>query len=290
MANVKEIRNRVKTVKNTQKITRAMKLVAAAKLRRAQDAVVASRPYTAKMREVVGELCLNADEEVSPFFRNPEQPKSALVIVLTSDRGLCGGYNSALLRKLKTYVREGAESYDELGTAVIGRKGREFVRRENITVSVDLSEYPALADVEVASAIATTAMDSFAAGEIDRVMILFNRFQSALSQVPTFERLLPLDPEAFTNEDITPRDYKYEPNEQELLGALIPQYVTSQVYAALLESVASEQGARMTAMDNATNNANDLIDSLTLQMNRARQAIITTELMEITAGSEALKG
>ena len=218
MANVKEIRNRVKSVKNTQKITRAMKLVAAAKLRRAQDAVVASRPYAVKMREVVGELCRNADEEMSPFFRNPETPKKALIIVLTSDRGLCGGYNSALLRKLKTYVNEESGAYDELGTAVIGRKGREFVRRENITVSVDLSEYPALANVEVASAISNTAMESFRIGEIDRVYILFNRFQSALSQIPSFERLLPLDPDAFAEEDSAARDYKYEPGERGAVG------------------------------------------------------------------------
>lgn len=291
MASLKEIRNRVKSVKNTQKITRAMKLVAAAKLRRAQDAAEAARPYADRMRAVIGTLASSVDPSFSPLFRREEVPQRSLVVILSSDRGLCGGFNSTLFRRTKDFLRENAANLGDVTLVAVGRKGSEFIRREQLgSISTWVSP-TAEATLAVSRQVTQTAVSAFNDGTYDRVFVAYNRFQSALSQVPTFEQILPLDPAAFgQGQEGEGPDYIFEPSREELLAVLLPQFLDTQVYGALLESVASEFGARMTAMDNATNNANDIIDKLTLEMNRARQAMITTELSEITAGSEALKG
>lgn len=295
MANLKEIRSRIKSVKNTQKITRAMKLVAAAKLRRAQDAVEASRPYASKMREVISQLASAIDEnEEHPLFRQEETPDRCLIVVISSDRGLCGAFNSQLFRKISSFRAKSADSYSGIPVASIGRKGREWARREKIPTMLELGVMESVPDVANARKLTEMVIEAFVNEEVDRVYLVFNEFVSALSQEAVFEQILPLSADdlvtlADETEDESSTEYIFEPGQDELLEVLLPQYVQSQVYRAFLESMASEQGARMTAMDNATNNANDLIERLTLERNRARQAMITTELMEITAGAEAIK-
>ena len=294
MPSLKEIRNRVRSVKNTQKITRAMKLVAAAKLRRAQDAVEASRPYALRMQSVIATLSASVDETASPLFRRAEVPERCLVVLMASDRGLCGGFNAQLFRRVLDFSSRNADAYAEVAVAPVGRKGRDFVRRESLPTWLDFSSMQATGDIANARRIANDAVASFVRGDVDRVYLVYNEFKSALSQEPIVQQLLPLDPSSLAGaesaDDATTPDYLFEPGQAELLDVLLPQYIESQVYRAVLESQASEHGARMTAMDNATNNASDLIEKLTLQMNRARQAMITTELMEITAGAESLKG
>lgn len=293
MANLKQIRTRVRSVTNTQKITSAMKLVAAAKLRRAQDAAVASRPYAERMRAVIGTLASSVDPSYSPLFRKEETAKRTLIIVLSSDRGLCGGFNSTLFRRMRDFTRANADLLGTVDLAPVGKKGRDFIRREELSTKEDWGTKDHVATIEMARDISSEAVAKFVDGTYDRVYFAYNHFESALSQVPEFEQLLPLDPEALGQakvEEGSGPDYIYEPSREAMLDVLLPQFIETRTYGALLESQASELGARMTAMDNASNNANDLIEKLTLQMNRARQAMITTELSEITAGSEALKG
>ncbi len=293
MPSLKETRNRLKSVKNTQKITRAMKLVAAAKLKRAQDAVEQARPYSQLMRGMIGELCAGIDADSHPLFAKEESPRRALVIPLTSDRGLCGGFNATVLRRVTALLKEQAPGYDEITVSPIGKKGAGFARRAELPSVVDLEELREDTHAESAKAIATAAVNLFLTSDVDAVFVVYNEFISALTQEVVVQQLLPLDPESFDDiesDNDTARDFIFEPGEEELLMALLPRFIRTQVLSALLESDASEMGARMTAMDNATNNASDLIDRLTLQINRARQAIITTELMEITSGAESLKG
>lgn len=302
MPSLKEIRNRVKSVKSTQKITRAMKLVAAAKLKRAQDAVTAARPYSVKMREVIASLVADVDPESNPLFQAEETPRKALILPMTSDRGLCGGFNATLLRRTEHFLRTNAEAYDEIGVSAVGRKGRVYFRNRELPNYVNTEEMELKPDGESAIKLAEALVQQFLETEVDEVYIVFNEFKSALTQEVVIEQLLPLSPETFASDSTELEELRggsagdsmieriFEPSKERLLEALLPRYIESQILRALLESEASEQGARMTAMDSATNNAKDLIDSLTLQMNRARQAIITTELMEITSGAEALKG
>lgn len=298
MGSLKEIRNRVRSVTNTQKITHAMKLVAAARLRRAQDAAEASRPYAERMRNVIGTLASSVDPSYSPLFRKEAQASRTLIILLSSDRGLCGGFNSTLFRRTMDFMKRNGELLGEVEFAWVGRKGSDFVRRESLNRMDGWETKPALPSIELARAITAAAVGGFVAGDFDRVYFAYNQFESALTQTPIFEQLLPLDPSAFgaVEDDASEGavqagpDYIYEPSREALLDVLLPQFLDTRAYASLLESQASELGARMTAMDSATNNAKDLIESLTLQLNRARQAMITTELSEITAGSEALKG
>lgn len=292
MGSLKEIRNRVKSVKNTQKITRAMKLVAAAKLRRAQEAAEAARPYAERMESVIATLAASVDPTFSPLFRVEEEISRTLIVLLASDRGLCGGFNSTLFRRTLAFMRRGDSALGEVEFAVVGKKGRDFVRRERLVTQDGWPETASGSSIELARDVAQQAVDGFLGRRYDRVLIAYNKFESALTQTPVFEQLLPLDPTAFGVEDgpdLGP-DFIYEPSREELLEVLLPQFIDTRTYGALLESLASEHGARMTAMDNASTNANDLIEKLTLQLNRARQAIITTELSEITAGSESLKG
>jgi len=300
MANLKEIRKRITSVKNTRKITRAMKLVAAARLRKAQDNVVRLRPYAEHTAEIIASLAARLGEEPHPLLARRE-PKSVMLIVLTSDRGLAGAFNSgiskAAFRAYTQFVQEGKE----VTVAAIGRKGAEYFRRRGVTIAHSLGHVYESLSYGKARTIGELIINEYTKQSIDAVYIAYNEFKSAISQKIVIQRMLPIElPHelADKNNDGVVDDhdlgaqieYLYEPEQQTLLNTLLPLHVHAGIYRALLESVASEHGARMTAMDNATNNAADMIQALTLQANRARQAAITTELMEIIGGAEALKG
>ena len=287
MANLRAIRKRIGSVKSTQQITRAMKMVSAAKLRRAQDAITAARPYARKMREVVGAVAGRAGADAHPLLAAREPRKLALLLV-TSDRGLCGSFNSGLTRAAYRYIQDHRDRYEEIALFVVGRKGRDFFRRREIPIRKEYLGVLGAVSRHHAETIGNDLVEGFLAEEFDEVRIVFNEFRSAISQTTRFEKLFPVELESAAGASDV--DYLYEPGRKEILASLLPKYVETQVFRVLLESVAGEHGARMTAMDSATNNSVEMIARLTLQMNRARQASITTELTEIVSGAEALKG
>ena len=291
MANLRVIRKRVGSVKSTQQITKAMKMVSAAKLKRAQDAIVAARPYARKMREVVQALAVRAGEDAHPLLSAGEGKKLALLVV-TSDRGLCGGFNSNLLRATYRFLREQGGRYEEIVMFTVGRKARDFFRRREVKIRKEYVNVLGALSFSHAANLSEDLVGGFLAGDFDEVQIVFNEFRSAISQAVRFDKLFPIAVERKDSEGpvAVEVDYLYEPSRGEILATLLPKYVETQIFRVLLESVAGEHGARMTAMDSATNNAVDMIARLTLQMNRARQAAITKELMEIIGGAEALKG
>jgi len=299
MPSLKAIRTRIASVKSTQKITRAMKLVAAARLRRAQDAIVGARPYANALQEAVAEVAVRAGAESHPLLDQRPVKKIGLV-VLTSDRGLAGGFNANIFRGVQRFVVEQSAVPEPPAIAiyVVGKKGRDFFRRRK---SWNVAHEFAGAAGPVAEAraqeVALTILELFQTAQVDAVYLIFNEFKSAIQQRVVTEPLLPLvagrlaaGAAAASTSMSGQIDFLYEPDKRQLLDALLPMYVQSQVYRALLESIASEFGARMTAMDSATGNAKEVIARLTLQYNRARQAAITKELMEIVSGAEALKG
>jgi F-type H+-transporting ATPase subunit gamma len=290
MPSLKAVRTRIASVKSTQKITRAMKLVAAAKLRRAQDAIVAARPYAKALAEAVAEVAARAGDDAHPMLQQREGRRLA-VITLTSDRGLCGGFNANLCRATLRFVDEKVKGKDadEVHVDVVGRKGRDFFRRRKLKIAHEFPGVVGESALDRARELAHTVGADFIEGRVDGVFLAYNEFKSAMSQRVAIERLLPIVPAA-ADGDLAQTDFLYEPGKKELLNQLLPLYVQSQIYRAFLESIASEFGARMTSMDNATTNASEIIDRLTLQYNRARQAAITKELMEIVGGAEALKG
>jgi len=290
MANLRAIRKRIGSVKSTQQITKAMKMVSAAKLKRAQDAIIAARPYARKMREVVQALAARVGEDAHPLLAARETKKLALLVV-TTDRGLCGGFNSNLLRATYRFIAANREKYEDIAVFVVGRKAREFLRRRGVSPRKEYLNILGSLSYAHAATLSQNLVEGFLAGEFDEVQVVFNEFRSALSQVVRFEKLFPISLEQGEAGGSAPGvDFLYEPSQAEILAALLPKYVETQIFRVLLESVAGEHGARMTAMDSATNNAVDMISRLTLQMNRARQATITKELMEIIGGAEALKG
>ncbi len=295
MPNLKDIRDRIGSVKNTKKITSAMKLVAAAKLRRAQDAVQAARPYAAKMSSVIGELVGRVEEDAHPLLQSRDTEGTILVILLTSDRGLCGGFNANLLRGFDRFAKDKLDVADEIKVMTVGRKGFQYVNR---TPYLELVENftDVLGGIDFADAkrIAQKAISMFTNQEVDKVYLVYNEFVSAI-QVNQIVR--PILPMSRLEEDAGKavatdggEEYIYEPSEQELLAHLLPNSIEIAVFQALLESEAAFLGSQMTAMDNATSNAEEMIDSLSLQYNRARQAYITKELVEIVSGAESLKG
>jgi F-type H+-transporting ATPase subunit gamma len=284
MPSLKVLRKRIGTVRSTQQITRAMKMVAAAKLRRAQEAAERARPYASKLTEMFSALTAGLEGDAHPLLaRRPERRVDLLV--LTSDRGLCGGYNANLLRFAEAFLRE--RSGVDAAVVAVGRKGLEYYRRRGVRLvahRLGILTTPAPA---LAAELAEEITRRFVSEETDAVYLVYSRFRSAISLIPTVVPLLPVAPP----ETSAPQaDYIFEPERPELLARLLPRYVEALITQALLEAAASEHGARMTAMDNATRNASDMIASLTLSMNRARQATITKELMEIVSGAEALKG
>ena len=286
MATLKAIRKRIVSIRNTQQITKAMKMVSAAKLRRAQEAVVQARPYAEKVAALLKNLSARVAQEAHPLLMQREEKRVDLWL-LTADRGLCGGYNANLIRAAEGFLRvHGREK--EIQLAVVGRKGVDYFRRRRVEM---IARYPNAwsgSMGELAAEIAEQMIGRFVRGETDGAYILYSRFRSALSQVPTLEKLVPAATAAEQREEL-PVEYLFEPDVRTLLASLLPKVVEVGIYRALLEAVASEHGARMTAMDSATTNAADMISSLTLQMNRARQASITRELMEIVSTAEALK-
>jgi len=286
MPSLKVLRKRIATVRSTQQITKAMKMVAAAKLRRAQDAAERARPYAAKVVEMFGAVVGDLEGADHPLLaRRPEEHIE--LVVVTSDRGLCGGYNANLLRRAEAFVRE--HPGKQIVVSAVGRKGVEFFRRRGFTLASQRTEVMGHPVVESARAVASGLTERFAGAETDAVYLLFNRFHSAVLQIPTLTPLLPVARTEPTPPAV-PVEYIFEPARPGLLAHLLPRYIETLLMQALLESIAGEHGARMTAMENATNNASDMIGRLTLSMNRARQATITTELMEIVSGAEALKG
>jgi F-type H+-transporting ATPase subunit gamma len=286
MASLKAIRTRIASVKSTQKITRAMKLVSAARLRRAQDAIVAARPYANALATAVAEIASRAGEDAHPLMFARKPSKVALIAV-TSDRGLAGGFNAVIFRRVARFQVENPGL--EVALIIVGKKGRDFFRRRKIAIRGELAGATGDTAAARAKELAHLAVQTFEEG-FDAVHLIYNEFKSAIVQRVVAEQILPVPPPANAGEATNQLDFLYEPGRDELLSALIPQFIESQIYRALLESVASEFGARMTAMDNATTNARDMIASYTLQYNRARQAAITKELMEIVGGAEALKG
>jgi F-type H+-transporting ATPase subunit gamma len=283
MPSLKALRKRIATVRSTQKITKAMKMIAAARLRRAQEAAERARPYAAKLAETFGVVAAGIESEAHPLLARRDERRID-VLVLTSDRGLCGGYNANLLRQAETFIRQHAA---DTAMAVVGRKGLEYFRRRGAKVvqqHVGIMTKPV---PDLTRELAAEVTQRFVDGETDAVYLAYNRFRSAISQVPTFTPLLPV---TLPTSDAPPVDYIFEPDRAALLELLLPRYVQAVITQALLEAVASEHGARMTAMDNATTNASEMIGRLTLVMNRVRQAAITKELMEIVSGAEALKG
>jgi F-type H+-transporting ATPase subunit gamma len=301
LANLKSIRKRISSVKSTQKITRAMKMVAAARLNRAQQRILALRPYAVKTGEVLAEVAAplpdqSEDGELShPLLaRRPE--KNALFIVITSDRGLCGAFNTNILRMAERQWREREAAGQTVKFAVIGRKGRDYLRRRGAPVFHVFSGVWERLDLEQAREIARTALAPFVRGEVDAIYLVYNEFKSAMTQRVTAELLFPLpvptgaaERAQASEEWARHREFLFESTRESVLERLVPMYVEISILRALLESMASELGARMTAMDSATKNASEMISRLTLEYNRARQAAITTELMEIIGGAEALR-
>jgi F-type H+-transporting ATPase subunit gamma len=289
MATLRTIRKRIGSVRNTRQITRAMKLVAAAKLRRAQDSVIAARPFAEKIAEVLGRIAQRVDVEAHPLLVQREVKRAEIVLV-ASDRGLCGGFNANILRKAEAFLLEREPEGIEVTVSVVGRKMRDYFRRRKRPLRKVVTDVRGAPDYALASAIGAELIDRYLAEEVDAAYLLYGEFRSAISQRPTVKRILPVadlpPPDAPVEEAGV--DYSYEPSPQALLELLLPRYVNMQVHHALLESAASEQGARMTAMDSATNNASEMIDRLTLLYNRARQAAITKELVEIVSAAEAL--
>ena len=292
MPSLKDLKIRIESVKSTRKITKAMQMVAAAKLRRAQEAAEAARPYSERMSAVLTKLgAAAAGSETAPrLLRGSGGDQVHLLIVATAERGLCGGFNSSIVK----LARARAEALVSAGKTVkiltVGKKGREQMRRDfgdSMIGHVDLSEVKKLGYAN-AKPIADDVISRFNGEEFDVATIFYNQFESVISQIPTEQQLIPAKFEASEDDEGSNVFYDYEPDEEEILAELLPRSVATQIFTALLENGASEQGARMSAMDNATRNAGDMIDRLTIQFNRSRQAAITNELIEIISGAEAL--
>ncbi len=293
MPSLKDLKIRIESVKSTRKITKAMQMVAAAKLRRAQESAEAARPYSERMNAVLGNLAKGSSgKEGGPrLLSGSGSDQTHLLIVATAERGLCGGFNSSIAKLAREQAEELAAAGKTVKILTVGKKGREQLRRDYLDQMidhVDLSEVKSLG-YNNASDIARDVLSRFGAGEFDVATIFYNRFESVISQIPTAQQLIPAKFEEVEDDgDEDGVTYDYEPDEEEILADLLPRSVATQIFTALLENGASEQGARMSAMDNATRNAGDMIDKLTIQYNRSRQAAITNELIEIISGAEAL--
>ena len=288
MASLRDIRRKIVSIKKTQQITKAMKMVAAAKLRRAQERVIAARPYSRKMLSVIASLASRVERAQHPLLAKRE-PKQVKLLVLTSDRGLCGAYNTNILRKAVEAVKQFKAEGKEVKVNVVGRKGRDFFRkRAGYTLGKVWSDL-GMIDYEKAADVGQNIVERFTAGETDEVYLLYNEFKSVMQQKVTLEKLLPVEPPAEADPFTAAVDYLYEPSAEAILTSILPKHIEVQVYRSMLESQASEMGSRMTAMDSATRNAKDMIERLTLKFNKQRQAAITKEISEIVGGAEALK-
>src|SRR5262245_2582038 len=289
MPTLRDIRRRIRSVESTQKITRAMKLVAAAKLRRAQERILAARPYASKMAELLGHLVASAessDGAVHPLLEQREGPRR-LIVIITADKGLAGAFNANIIRRSLEFIRE--SNTTALALVVVGRKARDFYRRRPYTIKRDLIGFWDRLAYSHAAELADYFMAEYLAGEVDEVHLIYNEFHSVALQRPVRQQLLPIPRAHVEGGGEAPVEYIYEPSPEAILGDLLPRHVRTQVYRALMESLAGEYGARMTAMEAATQNAKEMIDVLTIQYNKARQERITKELLDIVGGAEALK-
>jgi len=295
MPNLLDIRRRIKSVKNTQQITKAMKMVSAAKLKRAQDRVVMARPFANKMGEVLGELASRTDQDFHHPLLDLRGDQRYLLVLITADKGLCGGFNTNLTKAAQAFIRENPDKNVEI--MAIGRKGRDFFRSRHATITSEFLGLTGKGRVEFSEAleVAQAIIKEYTEDkEIDKVFLIYNEFKSVLSQRVVLEQLLPVSRAEAGQEEEKPQqaaslvDYIYEQPPEQMFTTLLPRLIQTQIFRALLESVASEQGARMTAMDSASKNASELIDSLTLNMNRIRQAAITNEIIEVVSGAAAL--
>jgi len=292
MPSLKDLRSRIRSVKSTQKITTAMKLVAAAKLRRAQEQAEAARPYAVRLNAMIGALGarLGGSGDAPKLLTGSGKAESHLVILATSDRGLCGAFNGSLLREARVVLRGLTAEKKNVKLMCLGRRGRDGLRREYGALMVEAPDVMgkrriAFSDADLVAAQVRRLFDS---GEVDVVTIIYARFKSAISQIVTRRQLIPAPLPEKTDGPAVSAMVEYEPDEETILAALLPRNLSVQIYGALLENAASEHGARMTAMDNATRNAGDMINKLTLNYNRTRQAVITKELIEIISGAEAV--
>jgi len=289
MASLLDMRRRIKSVKNTQQITKAMKMVAAAKLKRAQDRVTAARPYAQKMSEILGNLSGRIGDEFSSPLLDSRGDEKYLIVLVSADKGLCGGFNTNVMKAAQNFLKENAGKQTEM--IPVGRKGRDFFKRREMLF---VEEYVGLTnsgrvEYKDAAEIAQKVIKTFTEDTtIDKVFLVFTEFKTVLSQKPVVEQLLPIPKiQAEDSQEGAQAEYIYEQTPAEIFGKLLPKQVETQIYRAMLESIASEQGSRMTAMDSASKNAGELIDSLTLNMNRIRQAAITKEIIEVVSGAAA---
>lgn len=290
MANLKEVRNRIASVTSTQQITKAMKMVSAAKLKRATSAIIQLRPYANKMRDILANLSASLEESNSPFIQERE-PNKVLIVTVSSNRGLAGAFNMNVIKTANNLISEKyAEQYRKgnVHIVAIGKKVQDFYEKRKYNVIGNNNELYSELTFENASKITEAIMVGFAKGDFDRVELVYNQFRNAAVQILTTEQLLPVPKAASVADAATQTDYILEPSQEEIVEQLIPRSIKTQVYKAILDSHASEHGARMTAMDKATENAGDLLKALKLSYNQARQAAITTELTEIVSGAAAL--
>jgi F-type H+-transporting ATPase subunit gamma len=289
--NLKDLKNRIESVKNTRKITKAMQMVAAAKLRRAQDAAEASRPYSERFNSVLASLAasVGSSEGAPLLLRGTGKQDVHMLVVMTAERGLCGGFNSSIAKLARSHAAKLKENGKQVKIITVGKKGRDAIKRdlgEYFIEHVDLSEFKSIKYVN-AQSIAKALLSRFDDNEYDVATIFYSKFVNVVTQIPTGQQIIPAtfdDQSSASDKTI----YDYEPDEETILADLLPRGVATQIFSALLENGASEQGARMSAMDNATRNAGDMIDKLTIEFNRSRQAVITNELIEIISGAEAL--
>ena len=291
MASLDDLKKRIASVKSTQKITKAMKMVAAAKLRRAQESAEKGRPYSEKMNNIILNLSSGiSDKENAPkLLSGSGNDKVHLCVVMTSDRGLCGGFNSNIIKKAKTYFAKLAEDGKELKIITVGSKGNDQLKRaygDKIITNISFKESKH-ANYFDAEKVGKIVIEKFGAEEFDVCTIFYNKFKNVITQIPQAQQIIPLNVEN-SEEDKSEDSYEFEPDEDEILSNLLPKNISTQIFKAMLENSASEQGSRMSAMDNATRNAGEMVDKLTIEYNRSRQAAITKELIEIISGAESL--
>jgi F-type H+-transporting ATPase subunit gamma len=288
MPNLKDIKRRIRSVKNTQQITKAMKLVAASKLRKAQQAILEARPYAVKMMDVLNHLAARCNNDLHPLLDVRDGNKH-LFLIITADKGLCGGFNGSIIRKTAEYLKDNPQNENSL--IVAGKKGNDIFRNRPVNIIEDHIGWTKDFNYLKAQTIGENLATLFSEKKVDKVFMIYNEFKSVMAQEVIVEQLLPVVPEKLAHKEGSfAVDYIYEPDEETILDELLKRYMTVEVYRAFLESSASEHGARMTAMDSATRNAGEMIGALTLTYNQARQAYITKELIEIVNGAEALKG
>ncbi len=289
MASLRQIRSKIKSVKGTRRIMSAMKLISAVKLRRAQELLMSYRPYSEAFLEITKSLARKCDREAHPLLRRPEEPRNLHLVFLTSDRGLCGSFNSNLIRKLETYIVTEGKKYEHIKFTFLGRRGLDHFSKGQFPIAASFTGVTERNYAEIAESVASEIVTEYVKGKTDEIILVYNYFRSALTQVMTYEKILPIESDEEVAEDTVEIDYLYEPSKKAILKEVLSTYVKVRVERAIKESLTSEHASRMTAMENATSNADDVIKKLTLLANKTRQAMITTELMDIVNGTEALR-